>query len=256
MNPAGISLNHLTLGYAERILLQDVSVKLDAGEFCALIGRNGAGKSTLMRAISGIGRIESGSIEIAGSDISKMSVGQIARQVAFVSTERIRVTDLKVEDVVSLGRAPYTGWFGRLADEDRKTVAKALDAVGMSDFADKDMDSLSDGECQRVMIARALAQDTPVILLDEPTAFLDVPNRYETCLLLRKLARERNKTVLFSSHDISIVTRICDSAALIADRQLYHGPIRQLLQQGVMQKLFEGTPLTLDRETGNVDLSL
>lgn len=255
MNPAGISLEDLTLGYAERILLQDATARLHAGEFCALVGRNGTGKSTLLRALSGLGQIRQGTIEIAGCDISRMNVGQIARQVAFVSTQRIRVTNLKVSDVVSLGRAPYTGWFGRLSDKDAAIVDRALNDVGMSDFADKEMDSLSDGESQRVMIARALAQDTPVILLDEPTAFLDVPNRYEICLLLRTLAHEQNKTVLFSSHDISIVTRICDTAALIADRRLYHGPVKRLSEQGILQKLFEGTLLTLDCESGTVDLS-
>lgn len=256
MNPAGISLNHLTLGYAERILLHDVCAELHTGELCALIGRNGTGKSTLLRAISGLGQVESGSISVAGCDISQMTVGQIARQVAFVSTERIRVTNLKARDVVSLGRAPYTGWFGHLSKSDNKIVSEALSAVGMSDFSDKEMDCLSDGESQRVMIARALAQDTPVILLDEPTAFLDVPNRYEICLLLRELAHQKNKTILFSSHDISIVTRICDTVVLIADTRIYNGTANSLSADGTLQKLFDGTRLTFDCNSGTVDLSL
>ena len=123
--------------------------------------------------------------------------------------------------MVALGRAPYTNWLGLLQPEDRKIVDNAIQLVGMSGYAEKTMDKMSDGECQRIMIARALAQDTPVILLDEPTAFLDLPNRYELCLLLKKLAQEEGKCILFSTHDLDIALSLCDSIMLIDNPYMY-----------------------------------
>ncbi len=132
-----------------------------------------------------------------------------------MTTDKVRIANLTCEDVVSLGRAPYTNWIGRMQDGDRTVVERSLDLVGMSAFARKTLDRMSDGECQRVMIARALAQDTPVILLDEPTAFLDLPNRYELATLLRRLSRDEGKCILFSTHDLDIALSLCDAVALI-----------------------------------------
>lgn len=126
-----------------------------------------------------------------------MKPEKLARNISFVTTDKVRIANLRCKDVVALGRAPYTNWIGQLQPEDQKRVDDAMQLVGMSGYAEKTMDKMSDGECQRIMIARALAQDTPVILLDEPTAFLDLPNRYELCLLLKKLAQEE-KNVSYS----------------------------------------------------------
>ena len=155
MNAHGISLDNLTLGYSRRVLLDSACVDFAAGELCALIGRNGTGKSTLLRAMCGLESAVSGSVRIAGLDVSDMTPRDLATRVAFVSTQRVRVANLRVRDVVALGRAPYTGWLGRLSTEDNRAVKEALAAVAMESFADKEMDTLSDGESQRVMIARA-----------------------------------------------------------------------------------------------------
>ena len=174
-----IRLDHIALSYGSHTLLEDVSASFGQGELTALIGRNGTGKSTLLRALAGLGSVSAGNIELCGRPLSALTPHERATTVGFVTTDRVRIANLACEDVVALGRAPYTNWIGRMQEADRAVVERSLELVGMSGFARKTMDRMSDGECQRVMIARVLAQDTPVILLDEPTAFLDLPNRYD-----------------------------------------------------------------------------
>ncbi len=223
-----IRLENIKLGYGSRTLLDGVSTTFERGTLTALLGRNGAGKSTLLRAVSALGRIDEGLIRLCGEDVKSLPTEQIARRISFVTTDKVRIANLTCEDVVALGRAPYTNWIGRMQDIDREIVTEALAAVGMSDFAHKTMDSMSDGECQRVMIARALAQQTPIILLDEPTAFLDLPTRHEVCALLRRLAHEESKTIIFSTHDLDIAMAQCDMAAIIDSPNLIHKPMAEV----------------------------
>jgi iron complex transport system ATP-binding protein len=224
------------------------------GELMALIGRNGTGKSTLLRTIASLARPQAGKITIYGIDTADMTMKQIAGQIAFVSTDDVRVQNLHVWDVVSLGRAPYTNWVGRLTEADKAKVAESLRLVGMEAFAEASMESLSDGERQRVMIARALAQDTPIILLDEPTAFLDLPNKYEICLLLRKLAHSEGKCILFSTHDLAIAIEICDTIAMIEGGKFHCGTAQMLTESGELQRLFDHTQIELDSDGRNVRL--
>ena len=169
-----IELQHFSIGYKENSLLHEVNATIKKGQLTALIGRNGTGKSTLLRAIAGLNRCYSGKIILDGHDIACMKTEDMAKTLAIVTTERTRIANLRCKDVVAIGRAPYTNWIGQLQAEDEKRVVTAMHLVGMSDYAEKTMDKMSDGECQRIMIARALAQDTPIILLDEPTAFLRI----------------------------------------------------------------------------------
>lgn len=249
-----IELHDVTLGYGERVLMADANVGFGWGELTALVGRNGTGKSTLLRTIAALARPQRGRITIGGKDSSELSMKEVASRIAFVSTEDVRVQNLHVWDVVSLGRAPYTNWVGRLTEEDKTKVRESLRLVGMESFAEASMDSLSDGERQRVMIARALAQDTPIILLDEPTAFLDLPNKYEICLLLKKLAHKEGKCILFSTHDLSIAIELCDTIAVIEGGQFHYGTAEMLIEEGVMQRIFNSAQIEFDRERGNVRL--
>jgi len=233
-----IRLENISLGYGSRTLLGEVSAHFAAGQLTALVGRNGAGKSTLLRALAGLEPLQSGAITIGGSSIAELDGAEAARRVAFVATDKVRIANLPCEDLVALGRAPYTNWIGRLQAVDREIVADALAKVGMSDFARKTMDRMSDGECQRVMIARALAQQTPVILLDEPTAFLDMPNRYELCRLLQRLAHDEQKTIIFSTHELDIATKMCDTIALIDTPKLLHLPAAEMVASGAIERLF------------------
>ena len=157
------------------------------GRLTALIGRNGTGKSTLLRAIAGLNRRYTGRILLDGHNAADMRAAEMAKTLAFVTTERTRIANLKCKDVVAIGRAPYTNWIGKMQEADKEIVMRSLASVGMEAYAERTMDKMSDGECQRIMIARALAQDTSIILLDEPTSFLDMPNRYELCTLLPRL---------------------------------------------------------------------
>lgn len=217
-----IKLENISLAYGSRTILRDVSLHLRAGELCALVGRNGAGKSTLLRALT-----SHTDTHINGKPLGNSSPEQLAQSVAIVTTERIRIENLLVEDLVALGRAPYTNWVGHLQDIDREIVSDAIKAVGMEDFAHRDTSSLSDGELQRVMIARAIAQQTPIILLDEPTAFLDIPTRFEVCRLLADLAHRSGKCILFSTHDIDAALPVCDSFAIIENCELRQLPTQE-----------------------------
>lgn len=221
-----IRLENISLSYGSRTILRDVSLHLGKGELCALVGRNGAGKSTLLRALT-----SNAATHIDGVSMRVLSPEKLAQSVAIVTTERIRIENMLVEDLVAMGRAPYTNWVGHLQDIDREIVGKAIAAVGMSDFAKRDTSSLSDGELQRAMIARAIAQQTAVILLDEPTAFLDIPTRFEVCRLLADLAHNEGKTILFSTHDLDSALPVCDSFAIIEGDQLRKLPTAEAIAE-------------------------
>ena len=233
-----IRLESLTLGYGRKILLREVNADLDGGGLMALLGRNGTGKSTLLRAMAGLGSLQGGRILLDGKVLTDLRPEELARTVAFVTTERVRVPDLKCRDVVALGRAPYTGWTGRLQPHDHRMVEEALDWLGMSGYADRTLDRMSDGECQRIMIARALAQSTTIILLDEPTSFLDLPNRYELCTLLAELAHSHGKCIVFSTHELDIAVNLADDIALIDTPHLLHMPVCDMLEAGHIARVF------------------
>ena len=249
-----IRFENLTLGYGSRTLIDSLTGEIRRGHLTALVGRNGTGKSTLLRAIAQLGDIASGEIFIDGKELSSISPSEMASKVALVTTDKVRIANLRCRDVVALGRAPYTNWIGRMQEQDNEIVEQSLAAVGMSDYADKTMDRMSDGECQRIMIARALAQQTPIILLDEPTAFLDMPNRYELCTLLRGLAHRENKSILFSTHELDIALELCDSIALIAPPQMHILPTEEMIRSGHIERLFTTGVVSFDPETRTVSI--
>lgn len=251
-----IEFRNFSIAYGARKLLDGVSAIVGDGCLTALIGRNGAGKSTLLRAVAGLNRNFSGEIIVNGRSLSKMPPGRLARNLAFVSTERTRIPNLRCRDVVALGRAPYTDWLGRLSPADSAIVDDSLAAVGMSGYAECTMDKMSDGECQRVMIARALAQSTPVILLDEPTSFLDLPNRYGLCSLLSGLAHKAGKCIFFSTHELDIALSLCDSVALLDGMQLHCMSAAQMRESGLIDRLFRSERMTFDAISASVKTRL
>ena len=249
-----IRFQSLSLGYGSRILIDNLSATVKRGELTALVGRNGTGKSTLLRAITGLGERKGGDILLGDKPIDSLSTAELATMVAFVTTDKVRIANLRCRDVVALGRAPYTNWIGRMQEQDEEIVMRSMELVGMSDYADKTMDRMSDGECQRIMIARALAQQTPIILLDEPTAFLDMPNRYELCTLLQRLAHEEQKCILFSTHELDIALALCDSIALISPPQLHLLPTEEMVKSGYIEKLFTSGIVNFDPATRSVSI--
>ncbi len=233
-----ITLDNITLSYGRRTLLSGVCAEFAAGELTALVGRNGAGKSTLLRSVIGVECPAAGRVLLDGADTAALAPDALARTIAFVGTEKVRIANLRCEDVVATGRAPYTNWVGRMQDADRRIVAESLRAVGMESFAGRDICSLSDGEAQRIMIARALAQQTPTIVLDEPTAFLDIPTRFEVCRLLQRLAHDERKCILFSTHDLDSALPVCDSLAIIDGSKLLRPSTAEAAGSGVLRRIF------------------
>lgn len=227
INMAMIKLEKLSVGYGRQAVLSGLDVEIPSGTLVAMVGCNGCGKSTLMRTIAGLQPALSGEVLYSvgtPSDfkpVSAMSSGERSRTVAVVNTEKIRIPGFRCRDLVALGRAPYTDWAGRLSPFDEEVVAKSLDLVGLGAFADRTMDTISDGECQMVLTARAIAQNTPVILLDEPTAFLDYPNRVRTVRLLKRLASEGGRTIVWSTHDIDLALKHSDLVLLVASEGVF-----------------------------------
>ena len=198
-----IELRGLSAGYGSHVLVAGTTAMVHAGEMVTLLGANGAGKSTLLKTVCGELAPLHGEALVAGRDTAKVSRGELSRLLAVVNTDRVEADGLTVRELVGMGRYPYTGFFGRLDREDYRIVDEALGAVGMERYANRGIGSLSDGERQKTMVARALAQDTPVIVLDEPTAFLDVASRVELNALLVSLSRKNGKAVLMTSHDVA-----------------------------------------------------
>ena len=247
-----IELLNFTIGFGNRTLLNNVSTTFKEGALTALIGRNGCGKSTLLRAIMGLGNNYAGTIKIDGHNINTIPRDNLARLVSYVNTMRPRVANITCFDIVALGRSLYTDWIGNLSTADREAVEKALDMVGMKGYAQRHLNTLSDGECQRVMIARAIAQDTKIIILDEPTSFLDMPNRYEIVSLLKALSTEKGKTVVFSTHELDIAVNMSNSIALIDSETMYNLPVKEMIDSGHIQRLFHTPDNFIDRLLGAI----
>ena len=249
-----IKLNDITLSFGSRTLIERASAHFECGRMTALLGRNGTGKSTLLRAIASLGEVQGGAIEIGGRELSELSNADLARMVAFVNTERVSVEAMTAYDLVAVGRSPYTDWSGRLRSSDHEAIERSIRIAGVEHLADRYVDTLSDGECQRVMIAKALAQDTPAILLDEPTSYLDMPNRYELCTLLGRLAHDEGKCVLFSTHELDIALTLSDNIALVDTPQLLYMPTREMIASGSIERLFDSPYIRFDASTRSIHL--
>ena len=207
-----ISLSQLSVGYTlSHPVISDINLELRSGQLACLIGKNGIGKSTLLKTLTGFLPKLKGSLLLGNRDIESFSQRELARQVSIVLTQKPDVQNLTIEEIIGLGRSPYTGFFGRLRTEDRKVVDDAIATMGIEKLRGRMIQTLSDGERQKVMIAKALAQETSIILLDEPTAFLDFPSKAETFQSLQRMAHERDKLILLSTHDLELAVRFADS---------------------------------------------
>ncbi len=245
-----LTLNALTAGYRglRGEVVGAVSLSLSAGAFVCVIGRNGAGKSTLMRTISGLQSALSGQAILENSDISELSPRERARAIAVVTTERVSSPGLLASDVVELGRQPYTDWRGRLSSRDYDAITSAMAQAGASQFAAKTFDSLSDGERQRVMIARALAQSARLLVLDEITAFLDLPGRVEIMALLRQYAEVSGAIVLLSSHDLELSLELARELWIVDTGRLIAGTPSDLVENGAIAQAFDTADVRFDPE--------
>ncbi len=241
-----LSTHDLAVGYRHRrsrcAVLERLNLSASAGEFVCVLGANGIGKSTLLRTLARMQPPLHGRVELSGTDLTALTASDLARRVGVVLTERVDVDALPVRRLVELGRYPHSGWFGTLAPRDHEVVEWALGAVGARDLADRDVSRLSDGERQRVMVARALAQEPIVLVLDEPTAFLDVPSRANLMAVLRRLARDRGLAVVVSTHDLDLALRTADIMwTIMPGGTVTSGAPADLARDGVINEAFGGT---------------
>jgi iron complex transport system ATP-binding protein len=251
-----LETRHLAIGYAPkrqepRVIASQISVALHRGEFVCLLGPNGAGKSTLIRTLVGMQPALSGSVHLIGKVVSTLSAQQLAQLLSVVLTDRVQVGILSVRDLVALGRYPYTDWTGRLTREDDAIIDWAIRAAHAQDLARRNVGSLSDGERQKAMIARALAQQPEVMVLDEPTAFLDLPRRVEMMALLKDLAHKTNKAILLSTHDLDLALRSADRIWLLPQGGPLHvGAPEDLVLNGAFERAFESEGVHFDPDSG------
>jgi iron complex transport system ATP-binding protein len=240
-----LSLDSLRIGYisgnSRNVLLAPLYATASKGELIAVIGRNGIGKSTLLRTLTGIQPSIEGSIFISGRDIKDFSRLELAQKVGFISTEIVKITNMTVYELVSLGRFPYTNWIGKIERIDHEIIMDSIMKTGMENLYDRNISELSDGERQRAMIARVLAQDTEIVIMDEPTAFLDIKSKYEIVHLMHDLALKRGKTIIFSTHDLSIAISQADKIWLTLNEKLVQGAPEDLMIQGAFDHLFDSS---------------
>jgi len=247
----------LSIGYKQKrsedlCLMSNLNLTIRRGELVCLLGPNGSGKSTLMRTIAGLQAPLKGSTLVEGVPIRERNFGEIARLLSIVLTERLQVGNLSVYHIVSLGRHPYTSWMGRLSEKDESMIKWALEQVGLWSYANKFINQLSDGERQRVMIAKALAQDTPLIMLDEPTAHLDLPNRVEIMRLLRSLAKDTDKAILLSTHELDLALQAADVIWLMSkNNDIKIGAPEDLVLSGSIEDTFKNKSFNFDKKSGN-----
>ena len=250
-----VALKEVSIGYGgkktpEKKLSGPLNLSLHTGELVCLLGPNGAGKSTLIRTLSGIQKPLSGQIFIRGEDVHQIKPKTKAHLLSVVLTDPIVVGNLSVQRLVTLGRHPYTNWLGQLSAEDQEIVDWAIEMTGIEEFADRQIHTLSDGERQKVLIARALAQNTPLMLLDEPTSHLDIPNRIAIIRLLRKLVVETGKTMLFSTHELDLALQVADRLWLMHEQQVHTGVPEDLVLDGTFESTFHKDDIAFDQQTG------
>ena len=228
-----------------RCVASDLNATACPGSLTCLIGHNGTGKSTLLRTIAHLQPALDGSVFIGPDDITMLRPSRLSRIISIVLTSRPDARNMTVEELVALGRTPYTGFWGRLSSNDRLIVRQSIESVSIAPIAERRVCSLSDGEMQKVMIAKSLAQQTPVILLDEPTAFLDFPGKIDLMLLLQRLAHEERKTILLSTHDL---------LWLLADGALHDGTPHELADQGFIDSYIGRKNVKFDKETLSIQI--
>ena len=248
-----VILRNLSIGYTnkgeKRIVANQLNGVINNGELTCLLGRNGIGKSTLLRTLAAFQPALEGDVLLQGKALAAYSDQQLSQQIGVVLTEKPQVRNMTVEELVAMGRMPYTGFWGIMKEDDRRVVDESLQLVGIDGLRRRLVQSLSDGERQKAMIAKALAQQTPIIYLDEPTAFLDYPSKVELLQLLRRLAHDEKKVIFLSTHDVEISLQLADKLWLMTSQQLYVGTPHELASQGVLTTFIEHEGISFDTQT-------
>lgn len=238
-----LETKNLNIGYHHKnqvkTVLENLNLQLNQGRLISLIGINGIGKSTLLRTLAGTQPVLSGTIQLHQEVLSNYSKEDISKEISVVFTEKISHSHLKVRELVSLGRIPYTNWIGTLTIKDWEIVDEALCLTEIEHLKDLPIEALSDGQMQKVLIARAIAQDTPIIILDEPSTHLDLYHKISLFRLLKKLCIEKNKSILFSTHDMDLALQISDEIIALTHNHATQGETQALIDQGVFNNFFQ-----------------
>ena len=248
-----LTTNNLSVGYGSKKgnkeIAKNINIELQKGELVCLVGRNGIGKSTLLRTLSKMQPRLGGEILLENKSIDDYSRIDLAKIISLVLTERIPSSNLTVHELIALGRQPYTNWIGKLLQEDLDHIKEAIDQSHLTELINDRCDKLSDGQLQRAMICRALAQNTHLIILDEPTAHLDVQHKIETFRLLKKIAHELNRAILISTHEIQLATQIADTLWLMTDKNIISGKPSELIESDQINLLFDSNSIYFDKES-------
>ncbi|WP_111306934.1 ABC transporter ATP-binding protein [Confluentibacter sediminis] len=249
-----LKTKEVSIGYASKkertVVASHINIELHQGELVGLVGVNGVGKSTLLRTLTHVQKALSGDIFINGKNIQQYAALDLAKVLSLVLTEKLISKNLSVFEIVALGRQPYTNWVGNLSDHDIAIINSALSKTNISDLKQKKCFELSDGQLQKVMIARALAQDTDLIILDEPTTHLDIYHKVSTLKLLQKLVKDTHKTILFSSHEIDLAIQLCDRLIVMTPDSVVSDMPCNLITKGVFDSLFPKDLIAFDDKTG------
>ena len=248
-----LKTTNLSVGYANktenRIIADKINVDLKKGKLTCLLGKNGVGKSTLLRTLSKMQPRLSGNVEIENRNIDDYARNDLAKKISLVLTERIPTSNLTVFELIALGRQPYTNWIGKLNQEDLQQIHLAIEQSHLKSLVDQRCDELSDGQLQRAMICRALAQNTDIIILDEPTAHLDIQHKIETFRLLSNIARELNRSILISTHEIQLATQMADELWLMTNNKIITGEPKVLIDSDKINLLFDSNSIIFDKES-------
>ena len=248
-----VQLHNLSIGYQNKgnskVVASGLNATINRGELTCLLGRNGIGKSTLLRTLSAFQPALDGEVMMDTTPLATLTDKERSRLIGIVLTEKPDVQNMTIEELVGMGRSPYTGFWGTLDSDDEAIVSEAIRLVGVESLKGRMIHTLSDGERQKVMIAKALAQQTPIIYLDEPTAFLDFPSKVEMMQLLRRLAVEDQKTVFLSTHDVELSLQLADCIWLMEPDRLNVGTPHQLAEEGALSRFIEHDGITFDRAT-------
>ena len=246
----------LAIGYSRGSCLANaLHLRLEPGKLVGLLGPNGIGKSTLLRTLAGMQAPLAGTVLLKGADVRQLNPSELARRLSLVLTNTHHPGLMTGYELVALGRLPHTDWLGNLSADDRKSIDWAMRAVGAEDLASKNVAKLSDGQRQKLMIARALAQETDIMLLDEPTAFLDLPRRVETMCLLRQLAGETGRAILVSTHDLDLALRNCDILWLMSSDAMRVGVPEDLVLDDSISETFRDDGVAFDKRSGSFALA-
>ena len=228
-----------------------INVNVAEGELVAVVGVNGVGKSTFLRTISGVQEALDGTIFIKSLDRKSLPAPKLASLISLVLTEQPISKNLSVTELVALGRQPYTNWIGTISREDRAQILKAIEVVGIQEIRHKKCYELSDGQLQKVLIARALAQNTPLVILDEPTSHLDIYHKAQVLKLLKKLSQQTKKAILFATHEINLAIQLCDKIVLMQQEKVQQGSPEELINEGAFDGMFPSDLIIFDRNSSS-----